>query len=65
MAGLSLLVDGSVSWIFYAVLILSPLVMSLVLIKISTPLLEKNMEKYADWNDYIKRVPKIFPFTKA
>lgn len=65
MAGLSLLVDGSVSWIFYAVLILSPLVMSLVLIKISTPLLEKNMEKYSDWIEYSQRVPMIFPFTKA
>lgn len=65
IAGLSLLVDGSVSWIFYGVLVLSPLVMSLVLIKISTPLLEKNMEKYAEWPEYSKRVPMIFPYTKA
>jgi hypothetical protein len=38
--------------------------MSAVLIKISTPLLEKNMEKYAGWAEYAQRVPMIFPFTK-
>jgi len=65
ISGLSLIVDGSVPWVYYLVLILSPLVMSLVLIKISTPLLEKNMEKYEGWNEYTKRVPMIFPFTKA
>jgi steroid 5-alpha reductase family enzyme len=64
IAGISLIIDASVSWIFYTILVLSPLVMSLVLIKISTPLLEKNMEKYAEWNDYVKRVPMIFPYTK-
>lgn len=64
IAGLSMLVDGSISVIYYVTLVLSPLIMSTVLIKISTPLLEKNMEKYAGWEDYKKRVPMIFPWAK-
>ena len=64
VAGFSLLVTASVPVVYYLVLVLSPLVMSAVLIKISTPLLEKNMEKYAGWAEYAKRVPMIFPFTK-
>jgi len=64
IAGFSLLLTGSVPWIYYLILVLSPLVMSAVLIKISTPLLEKNMEKYAGWAEYAQRVPMIFPFTK-
>lgn len=65
IAGLSLLVTKSVSLGFYLVLVLSPLVMSAVLIKISTPLLEKNMEKYEGWTEYAQLVPMIFPFTKS
>lgn len=64
ISGLSMLVDGSISVIYYVTLVLSPLIMSTVLIKISTPLLEKNMEKYAGWEDYKKRVPMIFPWAK-
>ena len=64
LAGFSLLVTGSVPLVYYLVLVLSPLVMSTVLIKISTPLLEKNMEKYAGWAEYARRVPMIFPLTK-
>jgi steroid 5-alpha reductase family enzyme len=64
IAGFSLLVTNSVPLVYYLVLVLSPLVMSAVLIKISTPLLEKNMEKYAGWAEYAQRVPMIFPFTK-
>jgi steroid 5-alpha reductase family enzyme len=64
IAGFSLLVTNSVPLVYYLVLVLSPLVMSTVLIKISTPLLEKNMEKYAGWAEYAQRVPMIFPFTK-
>jgi steroid 5-alpha reductase family enzyme len=65
IAGFSLLVTGSVPLIYYLILVLSPLVMSTVLIKISTPLLEKNMEKYDGWKEYAQRVPMIFPFTKS
>ena len=65
IAGLSLLVTKSVPLGFYLVLVLSPLVMSAVLIKISTPLLEKNMEKYEGWTEYTQRVPMILPFTKS
>jgi steroid 5-alpha reductase family enzyme len=65
IAGFSLLVTGSVPLIYYLVLVISPLVMSAVLIKISTPLLEKNMEKYDGWKEYAQRVPMIFPFTKS
>lgn len=64
LAGLSLLVTDSVPLVYYVTLVLSPLVMSTVLIKISTPLLEKNMAKYAGWAEYAQRVPMIFPFTK-
>ena len=64
IAGFSLLLTSSVPLVYYLVLVLSPLVMSAVLIKISTPLLEKNMEKYAGWAEYAQRVPMIFPFTK-
>lgn len=64
LAGFSLLVTNSVPLVYYLVLVLSPLVMSTVLIKISTPLLEKNMAKYAGWAEYAQRVPMIFPFTK-
>jgi steroid 5-alpha reductase family enzyme len=65
ISGFSLLLTDSVPWVYYLILVLSPLVMSAVLIKISTPLLEKNMEKYAGWAEYAQRVPMIFPFTKA
>lgn len=64
LAGLCLLVTDSVPLVYYVILVLSPLVMSTVLIKISTPLLEKNMAKYAGWAEYAQRVPMIFPFTK-
>ncbi|MBP6360316.1 MAG: hypothetical protein KA306_05940 [Enterococcus sp.] len=40
------------------------MLMTTVLIKVSTPLLEKNMEKYASWEEYTKRVPMIFPWGK-
>lgn len=61
VSGLSMLFNQAIAWPYYLVMILSPLVMSVVLIKISTPLLEKNMEKYEGWNEYTQRVPMIFP----
>lgn len=61
VSGLSMLLNQAIAWPYYLVMILSPLVMSVVLIKISTPLLEKNMEKYEGWNEYTQRVPMIFP----
>lgn len=64
ITGISLLLEGSISSIYYLVLILSPLIMSVVLIKISTPLLEKNMAKYHGWEDYTKKVPMLFPWGK-
>lgn len=64
IAGIALLIDASVPLIYYLVLILSPLIMSIVLIKISTPLLEKNMSKYDGWESYTKKVPMIFPWAK-
>lgn len=56
------LLDSTVSIWFYLVLIISPLLMSTVLIKISTPLLEKHMSKYDGWEAYTKRTPMIFPW---
>jgi len=64
ISGFTLLFTGSVNPIYYIVLVLSPVIMSTVLIKISTPLLEKNMEKYDAWEDYTQRVPMIFPWSK-
>lgn len=64
IAGISVVLEGSVSGLYYGVLILSPVIMSLVLIKISTPLLEKNMTKYDGWEDYTKKVPMLFPRPK-
>ena len=50
--------------IFYIVLIVSPIIMELVLVKISTPLLEKNMEKYEGWQAYASITPMIYPWRK-
>ncbi len=61
ISGISLIIDGQVSLIYYLILILSPLIMTIVLIKISTPLLEKNMARYDGWESYTKKVPMIFP----
>ena len=58
------LINSDISLLFYLSLVVSPLIMSLVLIKISTPLLEKHMEKYEGWNTYKSRVPMIFPWGK-
>jgi steroid 5-alpha reductase family enzyme len=38
--------------------------MAVVLLKISTPLLEKHMKKYDGWDSYTKQVPMIFPWSK-
>ncbi|MFO8069192.1 MAG: DUF1295 domain-containing protein [Alkalibacterium sp.] len=62
--GITLFFTGSVNPFYYILLAISPILMSTVLIKISTPLLEKNMEKYDEWEDYTKRVPMIFPWSK-
>ena len=64
ITGLSMLITNSLSVIFYLTLVISPLIMSAVLIKISTPLLEKHMAKYDGWSAYTKRVPMIFPWGK-
>ena len=64
LVGFTLLFTQAVHPLYYGLLVISPLLMSTVLIKISTPLLEKNMEKYAGWDEYAKRVPMIFPKLK-
>jgi steroid 5-alpha reductase family enzyme len=63
-SGITLFFTNSLSPLYYIFLVISPILMSTVLIKISTPLLEKNMEKYAAWEEYTKRVPMIFPWGK-
>ena len=65
LVGFSLIETASIGLLFYASLVISPLIMSLVLIKISTPLLEEHMKKYDGWEAYAQKVPMIFPFTKA
>lgn len=64
ISGFTLLFTNSVHPIYYIVLAISPLLMTTVLINVSTPLLEKNMEKYAEWKEYTKKVPMIFPWPK-
>ena len=63
-SGITLIFTNSVNPFYYLLLIISPVLMTTVLIKVSTPLLEKNMEKYASWEEYTKRVPMIFPWAK-
>ncbi|SYZ77335.1 DUF1295 domain-containing protein [Trichococcus shcherbakoviae] len=63
-SGITLFFTDSINPYYYLLLVISPILMSTVLIKISTPLLEKNMEKYDGWEEYTKRVPMLFPFTK-
>ncbi|SEK58379.1 Steroid 5-alpha reductase family enzyme [Carnobacterium iners] len=64
VSGITLFFTGSVNPFYYIALVISPVLMSTVLIKISTPLLEKNMEKYDDWEEYTKKVPMLFPWAK-
>lgn len=64
ISGLTLLFTGVVNPIYYIVLVISPIVMTTVLMRVSTPLLEKNMQKYDGWEEYKKRVPMIFPWGK-
>jgi steroid 5-alpha reductase family enzyme len=63
IVGFSLL-NSEISMIYYATLIISPILMSLVMIKISTPLLEKHMSKYDGWEAYTKKTAMIFPWGK-
>ncbi len=63
-SGVTLLFTKSVSPIYYIVLAISPILMTTVLMRVSTPLLEKNMEKYDAWEQYTKKVPMIFPWSK-
>lgn len=62
--GITLFFTGSVSPVYYIILAISPILMSTVLMRVSTPLLEKNMEKYEAWDEYTKKVPMIFPWSK-
>ncbi len=62
--GITLFFTNAVNPFYYIALIISPILMSGVLLKISTPLLEDNMKKYDGWEDYTKRVPMIFPWAK-
>ncbi len=62
--GITLFFTNSVNPLYYIALIISPVLMTFVLLKVSTPLLEANMKKYEGWEDYTKRVPIIFPWAK-
>ena len=59
-----MLATSSVNIVYYLLLVVSPAVMILVLLKISTPLLEKSMANFSGYREYKQRTPKIFPFTK-
>lgn len=64
LTGVTLFISSEASLLYYGLLIISPLLMSTVLIKISTPLLEKHMSKYDGWDQYTKETPMIFPCLK-
>ena len=49
---------------YYLLLIIGPFVMTLVLVKVSTPLLEKHMKKYEGWDAYVASTPMLVPFGK-
>jgi len=59
------LIGSSIAWWYYLLLIIGPLVISLVLVKVSTPLLEQHMKKYEGWDDYVVKTPMLVPFTKG
>ncbi len=58
------LINSDISIGYYGALVISPLLMTLVLVKISTPLLERHMEKYESWDAYTQQTPMLFPGTK-
>lgn len=64
LTGVTLFFTNSVNPIYYLILLISPILMSGVLIRISTPLLEDHMQEYDGWNEYTKEVPMIFPWAK-
>lgn len=64
LTGVTLFFTNAVNPIYYIVLIISPILMSGVLIRISTPLLEDHMQEYDGWDEYTKEVPMIFPWAK-
>lgn len=64
ISGITLLFTRSVNLVYYMILVISPLLMTNVLMKVSTPLLEKNMQKYPGWEAYTKKVPMLFPWAK-
>ncbi|MFW5893190.1 MAG: DUF1295 domain-containing protein [Bacillota bacterium] len=64
IVGIAMMINGTIGVPYYLVLVLSPLLMTTVLLKVSTPLLEKHMEKYDGWKDYVNRTPMVFPWGK-
>lgn len=62
--GITLFFTNSVNPFYYIALLISPILMTWVLTSVSTPLLEDNMKKYDGWEEYTKRVPRIFPWAK-
>lgn len=64
LTGVTLFFTNSVNPIYYLILLISPMLMSGVLIRVSTPLLEEHMQEYEGWDDYTKEVPMIFPWSK-
>ncbi len=56
------MIGTDIGFVFYGILVVSPLIMATVLIKVSTPLLEKSMAGYPGWDDYVERTPMLFPW---
>ena len=64
LTGFGILGVAAIPVWYYLLLLIGPLVMTLVLVKVSTPLLERNMQKYAGWDAYVANTPKLLPFGK-
>ena len=64
LTGFGLLGSEEIPVWYYLLLVIGPLVMTLVLVKVSTPLLERHMKKYDGWDNYVKTTPMLVPFGK-
>ncbi|WP_025729409.1 DUF1295 domain-containing protein [Atopobacter phocae] len=61
LCSLTLVLTNSVHLIYFIALAISPLLMTVVLTKVSIPLLEDHMAEYNEWETYKQRVPMLIP----
>lgn len=64
LTGFGLLGIEAIPVWYYLLLIIGPVAITLVLVKVSTPLLERHMKKYEGWDAYVSLTPMLVPFGK-